>query len=179
MYGECWCCYDHLNNIGIIHSESMHGMLPMVYYFMWWLSRHASSLLSSQNMNGTEHNTRNSIKERKVIYYCVRYNGGPLSERSKFADLKTCISCLPFQQMSGAVVRVGCACIIQSSEHPGCVLLGKRQGSHGAGKFALPGGHLEMGESWEDCLSREVKEETNLDVADLKLVHVTVRNYHA
>ena len=76
--------------------------------------------------------------------------------------------------MTTAVVRVGCGCIVTSSEHPGCVLLGKRMGSHGAGKYALPGGHLELGESWEDCLLREVAEETNLSINNLKFVYVTV-----
>ena len=43
-----------------------------------------------------------------------------------------------------------------------------RLGSHGAGTYALPGGHLEMGESWEACAAREVLEETGLEVSGLR-----------
>ncbi|MFT4312584.1 MAG: NUDIX domain-containing protein [Candidatus Woesearchaeota archaeon] len=34
----------------------------------------------------------------------------------------------------------------------------------GANRWTTPGGHVEFGESFEDAICREVKEETNLDV---------------
>ncbi len=47
----------------------------------------------------------------------------------------------------------------------GKILLGLRRGSHGAGMWATPGGHLEHGESFLECITREVLEETGLVVA--------------
>lgn len=70
-------------------------------------------------------------------------------------------------------VRVGVGCMITSPSHPGCTLMGTRKGSHGAGRLSWPGGHLEMNESWAECAHREVKEETNLDLVDMKYVHTT------
>ncbi|KAH7516605.1 hypothetical protein FEM48_Zijuj10G0152800 [Ziziphus jujuba var. spinosa] len=54
------------------------------------------------------------------------------------------------------------------------VLLGRRR-STGVGdtKFSLPSGHLEFGESFEECAVRELKEETGLDIEKIEFLTVT------
>lgn len=61
--------------------------------------------------------------------------------------------------------RVGVGVIVHRD---GLLLLGERRGSHGAGTWALPGGHLEAGETPEQCAVREVLEETGLAIDALR-----------
>ncbi|XP_054808161.1 nudix hydrolase 1-like [Prosopis cineraria] len=53
------------------------------------------------------------------------------------------------------------------------VLLGRRLTTVGNSTFALPGGHLEFGESFEECAIREVKEETGMEIAKTEFLTVT------
>jgi 8-oxo-dGTP diphosphatase len=55
----------------------------------------------------------------------------------------------------------GVGVVVQNSQ--GQILMKKRQNSHGENEWALPGGKVEFGESFEDCALRELKEETNLN----------------
>lgn len=69
------------------------------------------------------------------------------------------------------IVRVGVAVIIEKDDK---VLMGLRKSkTHGNNTWQFPGGHLEYGESFEECAKREVKEETNLDVDDFNFIGVT------
>ncbi len=52
-------------------------------------------------------------------------------------------------------------CVVKDGQ----VLLGQRlHTTHGQGSWCFPGGHLEFGESWEDCARREVAEESGLQI---------------
>lgn len=56
-------------------------------------------------------------------------------------------------------IKVGIGVIIEKNNQ---VLLGQRINSHGAHTWAPPGGHLEFGETPEQCAMRETLEETGL-----------------
>jgi ADP-ribose pyrophosphatase YjhB (NUDIX family) len=61
-------------------------------------------------------------------------------------------------------------------EKNGHVLLGKRRGAYGEGKWGLPQGYIEYDEDFLTAAIREVKEETGLDV-EIKSILNVVSNH--
>ncbi len=66
--------------------------------------------------------------------------------------------------MHKAHPQVGVGAILLRGRY---VLLGLRKSKHGQGVWGFPGGHLEYGESPEECFAREVLEEIGISI-DLK-----------
>jgi len=71
-------------------------------------------------------------------------------------------------------VRVGVGVAVMTNN--GYVLM-QRQGSHGAGEWSLPGGHLEFGESIIECAAREVFEETGLVLENATIIPIITEDH--
>ncbi len=65
-------------------------------------------------------------------------------------------------------VELTVLCLIQDGEK---ILLQNRVKEDWKG-YTLPGGHVEIGESFVDAVKREMKEETGLDILDPRLVGI-------
>ncbi|KAK0391702.1 hypothetical protein NLU13_1201 [Sarocladium strictum] len=74
-------------------------------------------------------------------------------------------------QTSGVGPCVGVGVLVVNPDNR--LLIGKRKSSLGAGKYQLPGGHLEYGEDPLACAEREAEEETGLKIRARKIVAVT------
>lgn len=51
--------------------------------------------------------------------------------------------------------------------------MGQRLNAHGDGTWCPPGGHLEHGESFEQCAKRETKEEAGINIKNVRFVTAT------
>lgn len=71
--------------------------------------------------------------------------------------------------MNENTVKVGVGIYVIKN---GKILLGKRKGKHAAGVYAAPGGHLEYMESFEGCARREAKEETGIEIENVRFVRL-------
>jgi 8-oxo-dGTP diphosphatase len=88
--------------------------------------------------------------------------------RRELALLKSLLPAPPPTPALDLVVqrpRVGIGCLLTCAAHPGALLVGARRGSHGAGRWALPGGHLERDHAFQDTASAELAEECGVALA--------------
>ena len=72
------------------------------------------------------------------------------------------------QELGRPLVGVGVVFVRE-----GRVFLAKRQGAHGEGSWASAGGHLEWGETLEECARREAREELGVAVGDLQFLCIS------
>lgn len=61
----------------------------------------------------------------------------------------------------------------------GKVLAGKRKGSFAPGKYSWPGGKMHYMESFEDCARREVREETGIEIENVRFLRLMNFKDHA
>ena len=66
--------------------------------------------------------------------------------------------------------RIGVGVIIRKD---GKYLLGKRRNAHGDGSWSFAGGHLEFGETVEECARRETAEETGIELGEVRFAGYT------
>jgi 8-oxo-dGTP diphosphatase len=58
-------------------------------------------------------------------------------------------------------------------KNEGKILMIHRQNSHGHGTWSCPGGHIDFGESFEECASRECLEETGIRIKNIRFKTIT------
>lgn len=72
--------------------------------------------------------------------------------------------------MNTEIIKIGAEIFIKKGDS---ILLGKRRNCYGADTWALPGGHLEYGETLIDAAKREMNEELDIAVTKMELLFVT------
>jgi len=106
----------------------------------------------------------------EIFQYCPRCGAprdGPASNPFR------CAAC-GHQQYFNPAAAV--AAILLGSD--GRALFLRRAHDPGKGKLGLPGGFVDIGETAEDALRREVREEVNLEIGALEFLCSLVNDYH-
>lgn len=73
-------------------------------------------------------------------------------------------------------VKVGVAVFVRTNLDNKFILM-KRNVEHGKGTWGLPGGHLEVGESIQQCAIREVKEELGVKLEYIKVEEIYTEDF--
>ena len=78
---------------------------------------------------------------------------------------------LMVKQNSALVPRVGVGVIITRKD--GRILLVHRKNYHGAGTWSTPGGHMDFGETPQECAFRETREEVGVEITEVRFRALT------
>jgi 8-oxo-dGTP diphosphatase len=109
---------------------------------------------------------RNEEGDSALFKYCPMCATQLAQKENAGKQRPTCPSC-GFVQFRNPVPGV-----VVVIDHEGYVLLGRRQGGYGEGKWGLPQGYIEFDEDFLSAAKREVKEETGLDVEIRSVLNV-------
>lgn len=112
------------------------------------------------------------MRPTEVFQFCPRCGGPRPADNVGQSPLRcpTCGFTFYFNP------TVAAACFIFDSE--GRVLLIRRAKDPSAGKFGVPGGFIDFGESAEDGMRREVREEVGLELTNVRFVVSYPNLYH-
>ena len=72
-----------------------------------------------------------------------------------------------FNKIPFPIVKATAGCILVKDNK---ILLTKRSTRLENGRWCIPGGHMDIGETPEETVKREIREETNLEIRNLKFL---------
>lgn len=98
-----------------------------------------------------------AIFDKGVLQFISGGRDGEEPQTKKFA----------FPPLDFEYPRVGVAVFIKKDDK---YLLMKRASPHGYGTWAIPGGKLDYGETFEECSKREIMEEVGVELKNIKFV---------
>lgn len=105
-----------------------------------------------------------------IFKYCPKCGAKSLIQDTEKSQKCTECDFVFFTNSAGAV-----GVIIKNSN--GEILLTTRAFNPGKGMLDLPGGFIDPGETAEECMEREVKEELNLDITDYTFIGTFPNQY--
>jgi len=103
------------------------------------------------------------VKEEDRSYWRVPWKDNYDDEGVKYCEVRKRV----LQGVEPKRPKVAVAVMIIRDNH---VLMSERLKGAGKGKYGLPGGHLEMGETFEEACKREALEEADLEIYDVEQV---------
>ncbi|MFD1739750.1 NUDIX hydrolase [Bacillus salitolerans] len=108
----------------------------------------------------------NNLTASKMYRFCHQCGNKLVQSVSSKLNFVQCLHC------NNKVYSNPLPTVVVLIEYEDKVLLGKRNGQYGKGKWCIPGGYLEYNEDFITAGYREIKEETGLDKDNIEIVSI-------